>query len=112
MSVGLAITTMVGGFLFPFAIRMMWDKMVENWGGIGGWMAGAFIVGTIWTINHGIATPLIHQTGAWVDMAWAAGIGVFVASAVRGGKIKKALPNVGAAVVGGILGGFILSLVL
>lgn len=113
MSVGIVVTTIAGGFLFPFLIRMMWGKMVENWGAIGGWMAAAFIVGTVWTINHGIETPLIHQSGgAWIDMAWAAGIGVFVASALTGGKISKSLTNVSAAVVGGIIGGFLLSLIL
>jgi uncharacterized membrane protein (UPF0136 family) len=113
MSVGTAVTIIAGGFLFPFAIRMMWGKMVEDWGPLGGWMAAAFIVGTVWTLNHGIERPLITQTGgAWIDMAWAAGIGLFVATALRGGKILKALPNVFAAVVGGVMGGFLLSLFL
>lgn len=113
MSVGLALTTIAGGFLFPFAIRMMWGKMVENWGPIGGWMAAAFIVGTVWTINHGLETPLISQSGAgWIDMAWAAGIGLLVASALTGGKLSKAIPNIAAAVVGGITGGYLLSLFL
>lgn len=112
MSMGLAVATIVGGFLFPFSIRMMWGKMVENWGPIGGWMAAAFIVGTTWAINHGLETPMITQSGGWIDMAWAAGIGLFVASALTGGKVSKALPNVGAAVVGGVAGGFLLSLFL
>ncbi|MFP7297045.1 Lin0368 family putative glycerol transporter subunit [Neobacillus niacini] len=113
MSVAMAVTTIAGGFIFPFAIRMMWGKMVENWGPIGGWVAAAFIVGTVWTMNHGIDKPLIHQSGdAWVDMGWAAGVGVFVASVLTGGKVKKSLTNVTAAVVGGIAGGYLLSLFL
>lgn len=42
MSIGIALATIAGGFLFPFAIRMMWGKMVDEWGAIGGWMAAAF----------------------------------------------------------------------
>jgi len=113
MNIGIAAATIVGGFVFPFTIRMMWGKMVENWGAIGGWMAAAFIVGTVWTMNHGIPNSMIHQSGgAWIDMAWSAGVGVFVASVLTGGKISKSLTNIFAAVVGGVLGGFILSLFL
>lgn len=113
MDIKLAIATMFGGFLFPFLVRMIWGKMVENWGAIGGWMAAAFIVGTTWAINHGLDKPMIYQSGgAWIDMAWAAAIGVFVGSVVMGGKISKSLTNIAAAVVGGTLGGFILSLFL
>lgn len=112
MTAGLALTTMVGGFLFPFAIRMMWGKMVDTWGPIGGWMAAAFVVGTVWTINHGLGQPLIYQTGAWVDMAWGAGIGLIAATMVLGGKLSKAWNNIIAAIVGGIIGGFLLAIIV
>lgn len=45
-------------------------------------------------------------------MGLAAGVGVFVASAARGGKVGKGTNNIFAALVGGILGGFILSFFL
>jgi uncharacterized membrane protein (UPF0136 family) len=112
MTLGLGIATVVGGFLFPFAIRMMWDKFVELYGAIGGWLCAAFIVGTVWAINHGMPTPLIHQTGAWIDMAWAAGIGLIVATMVKGGKFSKAIPNIVYALIGGTVAGFVLSLVM
>lgn len=112
MTLGLALTTMVGGFLFPFAIRMMWGKMVDTWGPIGGWMAAAFVVGTVWTINHGLGQPLIYQTGAWVDMAWGAGIGLLAATIVLGGKLSKAWSNIFAAILGGVIGGFLLALII
>lgn len=111
MSLEHALATVVGAFIFPFVIRMMWGKMVDHFGPIGGWVAAAMIVGTTWTINHGVG--LIVQTGdAWVDMGLAAGIGVFVASVARGGRVDKAKLNLAAALVGGILGGLILSFIL
>ncbi|CQR23729.1 membrane protein [Streptococcus varani] len=110
MSTTQVIATLVGGFVFPFVIRMIWGKMVDNWGPIGGWVAAAMIVGTVWAMNHGIPKPMITQSGdVWIDMGLAAGVGVFVASAVRGGKINKAIPNIVAALVGGVLAGFVLS---
>ena len=112
MTLGLAIATIAGGFLFPFVVNLAWGPMVEEWGSIGGWMAAAFLVGTIWTINHGISTPLITQTGAWVDQGLAVGIGVWIASCLKGGNVQKSLKNIVAAVLGGILAGALLSLFL
>ena len=113
MSVTQAIATVVGGFIFPFVIRMIWGKMVDNWGAIGGWMAAAFIVGTVWAINHGIPKPMISQGGdVWIDMALAAAVGCYVASVTRGGKIEKSFTNLAAGIVGGVLGGLILSFFL
>lgn len=113
MSINYAIATLMGGFIFPFVIRMTWGRMVDNWGPIGGWMAAAFVVGTVWCINHGIATPMITQSGlVWVDQGLAAGVGVWVASALTGGNKRKSIKNILAAVVSGVAGGFILSLFL
>ncbi len=41
-------------------------------------------------------------------MSWSAAIGVFVASLVLGGKVKRSFKNIGAAVVAGILSGIVL----
>lgn len=111
MTIQQAIATIAGGFLFPFLIRLTWGKLVDHFGPIGGWMAAGFIVGTTWAINHG--TGLIFQSGSvWVDMGLTAGVGLLVASALRGGKVSKAMPNVVAALVGGIIGGLLLSFFL
>lgn len=101
------VTTFVGAFIFPFLIRLVWGKMVEEWGAIGGYMAAAFIVGTTWSLNHGVG--LIVQTGAWIDMAYAAAVGLFIASALSGDNVPKGLVNAMFAIIGGTLGGFILS---
>lgn len=111
MTIQQAIATIAGGFLFPFLIRLAWGKLVDHFGPIGGWMAAGFIVGTTWSINHG--TGLITQSGGvWIDMGLAAGVGLLVASVTRGGKLDKALPNIAAALVGGIIGGLLLSFYL
>ncbi|MFL2117926.1 hypothetical protein ACEN4P_09840 [Marinilactibacillus psychrotolerans] len=114
MTTGQAIATMVGGFLFPFMIRLSWGKLVDDFGPIGGWMAAAFIVGTVWTINHGINHPMITQSenGAWIDMAVAGAVGVYVASIVRGGKVKPSMRNISAGLSGGVLAGLVLSFFL
>jgi uncharacterized membrane protein (UPF0136 family) len=112
MTIQQAIATVVGAAIFPFLIRLLWGKLVDNFGTFGGWMAAAFIVGTTWALNHG--TGMITQSagGAWVDMAFAASAGLLVASVVRGGSFAKAVPNLVAALVGGVLGGLFLAFYL
>ncbi len=102
------IPTFAGGFIFAFLIRLMWGKFVEDWGSIGGWMAAGVIVGTAWTLNHGY--KLMYQTGdAWVDMAFAAFSGLFIASwIIDKASLSRGLLNAFMAVIGGTLGGYIL----
>ena len=98
------IATIAGGFIFHF-YKTMLGKTVEHLGPID--LDLPFIVGTTWTLNHGVG--LIYQSGAaWIDMAWAAFIGLFVASALSGDDVGKGLGTVINAILGGILGGFIL----
>lgn len=105
------ITTILGAFLFPLIIRLLWGRLVNRFGAIGGFLSAIIIVGTIWIINHGMNNHLIQQSGTgWIDMAWAAAVGIFIASVIAGGKIKKSLLNICAAIIGGIIGGFILVL--
>ena len=106
MELNQIISTIVGGFLFPFLIATMWGRLVEAFGPIGGWMAAGFVVGTMWAMNHGLG--MIHQSGtAWIDMAWAAGTGLFLADLFAGKKINGS--TILAGILGGIIGGFILS---
>ena len=108
MSVEFAIATFAGGFIFAFLVAFCWGPLVEKFGPIGGWLAAAFIVGTAWTLNHGVG--LIHQSGrAWIDMAYAVGIGLLIGGLYSGASLVKALPTAVSAIVGGTLGGFILS---
>ena len=103
------ITTILGAFLFPIFLRLFWGRLVNRLGAVGGFLAAIIIVGTIWIINHGMDNHLIKQSGSvWIDMAWAAAIGIFTASVAAGGKIRKSFTNMGAAVVGGIIGGIVL----
>jgi uncharacterized membrane protein (UPF0136 family) len=111
MDIKLAIATVVGAAIFPFLIRILWGKLCATFGPIGGFMAAGWIVGTTWAFNHFVGA--ITQSGdAWIDMGLAAGVGLIVASTLRGGKFAKAVPNILAALVAGVLGGFILSFYL
>jgi len=112
MTIGQTIATIIGSALFPIGIRLVWGKMVEDFGPAGGWMAAAFVVGTLWSLNHGLTNPMITQTGFWVDMALAGGVGVYTTSLIHGGKVKGSLSTILAALIGGILAGLVLALFL
>lgn len=109
MTVQLGIATFVGAAMFPFLIRMLWGRFVEKFGEIGGFLSALFIVGVMWAVNHGFG--MIHQTGAWVDMGLAAGVGLLVCSLMRGAKWDEhTTRNVVSAIIGGILAGIVLNL--
>lgn len=111
------ITTLAGGFIFPFLICVVWGQFFGKYNLIGSALAAGFIVGTTWVLNHGVATHYVIQGpnvatpgGApWVDMAFAAFAGIFVNGIVLGGKAGKAMPTLLCAIIGGVLGGFIIS---
>lgn len=103
------ISTLFGAALFPFMLAVGWGKMVEAWGAAGGWMAGFWIVGVSWLLNHGLG--LHHQAGeVWIDMALAGAVGLYVQSTLAGGKPSKSVPALISGILGGLLGGLILSI--
>lgn len=107
MNVYQIVGTLAGAFIFAFIIKICWVRLVENFGPIGGWMAGGFIVGTVFLLNH--AVGLIFQTGpVWIDMAFAAGFGGYASSLYEGDSIQKSLPRLFDALIGGVLGGALL----
>lgn len=102
-------TTVFGSMLFPFLILMVWGKGAEERGIFGGLVMGGFIVGTSWLANHGGAALIVQGQGApWVDMAWAASIGIMTHGIITGGDFKKSVPTLIFAIIGGIIGGYIL----
>lgn len=111
-TIGHIFTTIFGGALFPFMIAVAWGKMVENFGNIGGWVAGFWIVGVSWLLNHGLGLhyePGVAVGGPWIDMALAAAVGMFVFSTLMGGKPAKAVPALISSLLAGILGGAVLA---
>jgi hypothetical protein len=139
MSPANVITTVFGSFCVTFVVIICWGRLVQDFGPIGGMMAAAFIIGTFWVLNHklpgfgihpeGIPHPdgglkqfgLIYQgfrgASPWVDMGTAIGFGLWVTclcESEKGQRCKSAiesLPRVGAAILGGIIGGAITGLV-
>lgn len=111
MSLSLGLSTLFGAALLPLLIHLLWGRLVEQHGVLGGYLAAGLIVGSMWVLNHGLG--MIAQSGeAWVDMALAAGMGALVISKVKGGRIRTALPNLGAALLGALISGALLALFL
>lgn len=103
------LLTIGGSFIFSFLVLTVWGRLVNSMGVIGGYLAALMIPGTMWIFNHGIKYHLIYQTGSvWIDMAWAVAIGICVSSKIKGKKILAAKNTIMAAIIGGMLGGYIL----
>lgn len=110
MSAQAIISTITGGFLFTFLIQILWGRLVNKFGSFGGILAAVLISGTMWVLNHGLTKPLIFQSGSlWIDMAWAPAVSGIVYSLLAGKKIKKSVPNIIAAILGGIMAGLLIS---
>lgn len=104
------VTTIFGAMLFPFLILMVWGKGVEEKGLFGGLLIGGFIVGTSWLANHGGAPLIVQGQGApWIDMAWAASIGIMTHGIVSEHNFKNSVPTLIFAIIGGVIGGFVLA---
>lgn len=109
MTIENVITTLFGAFIFPVLLRLVWAPLVSLWGAKGGIFSATSVVGTVWALNHGIKNSLIVQSGdIWVDMSWAAAIGVFTATSLLGASIRKSFPLLFTSIIGGIFAGFIL----
>ena len=114
MNIYLALATVVGAALFPFIIRLVWGHFTDEFGTFGGFLSALFIVGVMWALNHGYAHVngggLIYQTGVWVDMGTAAGVGLLVASILQGPKFDKhTKTNILGALLGGLIAGLIIA---
>ncbi|MET3557351.1 hypothetical protein ABID29_000460 [Streptococcus rupicaprae] len=111
MTVMAVFQTILGGFLLPFAILSWWRRLVQRWQAVGGILGIVLIIGTLWLVNHGSARPLIYQSGPiFIDMGVATAVGVSVFDQLGGGSVLKSLPNISAALLGGLLAGLLLCL--
>lgn len=113
MGIAEVITTLFGSMMFPLLIGIGWGRGVDAAGAFGGIVIGGMIVGSSWIVNHSVG--LVYQSGGpWVDMAWAAFVGLLInnyAPKVSSGEdISKAMPSIIAGTLGGVLGGIILYL--
>lgn len=104
------ITTLIGGFILPFTILLIWGKLVNRFGALGAFLSAFIIIGPIWMINHEITHPLIHQSSpVFVDMGLATGFGIMVYGIKRGIPFSYHKDNLCFALVGGLLAGLVIS---
>jgi len=103
------ITTFSTGFIFAFLLFLVWGHLVEKGSIFGGMIAGAFIVGGCWILNHGAGYLVQGANSPWVDQAWAVGVGGIFFGIGSKASFTKSIPTIIATIIGGTLGGFILA---
>ncbi|HHW03650.1 MAG TPA: hypothetical protein GXX35_12740 [Thermoanaerobacterales bacterium] len=106
-----AITTIFGAAIFPIAVGIIWGKLADEYKTLGGLLAGFFVVGTVWLLNHGIGLIFEPQMsgnfpGPWSDQALTCFWGLFVADLFAGKRLNWEAILTG--ILGGILGGILL----
>ena len=95
--------------LFAMSI---WDAIsaTAGLGLFGGWLAGAIIIGTMWTLNHYLGLIPQPKNAAFVDMAF----GIFLTGIARDvfiqgdlGALVSSVPTIVVVLVGGALAGWV-----
>lgn len=107
------LLTLLGSFVPPFLIALLWGRLVKRYGVIGGFIAAIIVIGPMWLLNHGQEKAWIYQSGTlFFDMGFAVAIGMLAYDLASGKSIKVYGRNLSAAIVGGIIAGLLLVQIL
>jgi hypothetical protein len=99
------VGTILGTAIAGIFVMSVWGAFVGEHGIGGGWFAGLIIIGSMWYLNHFLG--LIHNPGAFVDMALGIGIAGFTRDIFMKGIDAgiDSLPTLGVVLLGGLCGG-------
>ncbi|NLC34593.1 MAG: hypothetical protein GX760_04955 [Erysipelothrix sp.] len=113
------VRSTIGYMLAGMLVMSIWGGVLNGeFGTLGGILAGFFIIGLAWFVNHFLG--LIHHapTSGFIDLGLGVGMtGIFRdmwVSVLTNGTITPltdALPTLALVVVGGVIGGIIAAIV-
>lgn len=102
------LRAIIGGFIAATLINSSWGVFTEELGNIGGILAAAILVGTMWFLNHYIGLIPNKKNCAFVDMGIAIGIGCIVRDVIKVKDIQEvvaSMPTLIFVILGGCVGG-------
>ena len=102
------LRAIIGGFIAATLINSSWGVFTEELGNIGGILAAAILVGTMWFLNHYIGLIPNKKNYAFVDMGIAIGIGCIVRDVIKVKDIQEvvaSMPTLIFVILGGCVGG-------
>lgn len=102
------LRSIIGGFIAATLISGGWGVFTEKLGDIGGILAAAILVGTMWFLNHYIGLIPNKKNSAFVDMGIAIGVGCIVRDVIKVKDIQEvvaSMPTLIFVILGGCIGG-------
>jgi ABC-type antimicrobial peptide transport system permease subunit len=96
----------VGGAIYGMLVFGIWPEMWQTYGVFGGWVAGLFVAGIGWFLNHYIGLIYNQPDAATVDMGCGAATAGTVWLMVKDGlALGPAIPSIILCIIGGAIGG-------
>jgi hypothetical protein len=92
---------------------IFWGAFTNNFGGLGGWLAAFFLIGTLWYVNHHLGLIENKTEAGFIDM----GLGIAICGTTNGVltngpmELINSLPTLILVSIGGAIGGITAALI-
>lgn len=103
--------TFFGAMTAGILVFAVWGSLAEQYGWMGGWLAGMVTISLGWGVNH-FTGVLVNEEGAtWTDMALGIAIAGMTMGMFNGQSIVNSFPTIFFLGLGGALGGLVAGIV-
>ena len=105
------IGTLFGAMVAGILVFAVWGGLAEQYGWMGGWLAGMVTISLGWALNH-FTGAIVNKPGAvWVDMALGIAVAGMTMGMFQGLNIVRSFPTIFFLGLGGALGGLVAGVV-
>ena len=105
------IGTLFGSMVAGILVFAIWGNLAEQYGWMGGWLAGMVTISLGWGLNH-FTGAISNKDGAvWIDMALGIAIAGMTSGMFSGLNIGNSAPTIVFLGIGGALGGLVAGIV-
>ena len=107
------VRSIIGYFFAGALVFGVWGGVLDlGLGHLGGIVAGMFIIGPMWFMNHALNLVGHAPTSGFVDLGLGVGVAGLANSTVADpSAFVAALPTLAVVIAGGIFGGFVAGMV-
>lgn len=105
------IGTLFGSMVAGILVFAVWGGLAEQYGWMGGWVAGMVTISLGWGLNH-FTGAIVNRDGAvWIDMALGIAVAGMTMGMFSGLNIGNSVPTIVFLGIGGALGGIVAGIV-
>lgn len=105
------IGTFFGSMVAGILVFAVWGGLAEQYGWMGGWLAGMVTISLGWALNHYAGAHTNEPGNAWIDMALGIAVAGMAMGVFQGKNLAGSLPTIIFLGLGGALGGLVAGIV-